>query len=309
MPSVEQLIEQLRHCVARGAGLLRRVDSRRFEQLLSALRRAVDEDRASGERAVNELVRTQVAQGLAPAFLERRHPFQDSEALTRLMQAEWLHRASFIQKSPSLLAFYRRLVRALDAEPTCILEIGVKGGGSTSFWKAAFPKATVVGLDIKIPPGLMSGLSSDAVVYVEGHQADVRTLRRIADRHGPFTLVIDDGSHVGSDQAVSLRTLLPRVAPGGYYVIEDIQTTVKPSSTREIDYGEDLWIDFTLAVLQRLRRGPLPPDSPGSELGRDLVRYITDLVIAHQVLAIRARTAQTWTERPDLSPGIAPQGG
>ena len=140
---------------------------------------------------------------------------------------------------------------------------------------------------------MKAGSSVEGVVYVEGDQTDGAMLGKLVDRYGPFSLVIDDGSHVGEHQAISMRRLLPAVQPGGYYIVEDIQTTVKASSTRAVDYGEDIWVDFMLAVLQRLRRGPLTSTSLGLQLGIDMARRIDDLVIGRQVLAIRAREPMT----------------
>ena len=87
----------------------------------------------SAQDAINTLVRTQVAQGLAPLFLEQFRPYQSNERLSALIEQGLLNRAAFMQKSPELLQFYKRLLVGL--EPQRVLEIGVKGGGSTAFWK------------------------------------------------------------------------------------------------------------------------------------------------------------------------------
>ena len=47
--------------------------------------------------------------------------------------------------------------------------------------------------------------------------------------HGPFDIVIDDGSHVNRHVHHSFRTLWPHLAPGGLYVVEDLQTSYWPS--------------------------------------------------------------------------------
>jgi cephalosporin hydroxylase len=203
-----------------------------------------------------------------------------------LIQDGLLHHATFIQKSPSHLRFYKALLAAMEPSPRRMLEIGVKGGGSTAFWKALFPSATVVGMDLKLR--WLDG-TDDGVTYVQGDQTDVARLQAIATEYGPFDLVIDDGSHVAAHQAITIRALLPHVQPGGFYVIEDIHASVKESSTRPVDYGEDIWADFTVALLQRLRRGPAPAASDGAVLARELAPRISEIVIARQVLAVRAK--------------------
>jgi len=259
---------------------------KQMDNLLKEMRRGVERDWERAQDAVATLIRTQTAQGLAPAFFARKRPWEGNAELATLIEHGILNHAAFIQKTPLMLAFYRRLLTGLDREPASILEIGVKGGGSTAFWKALFPGATVVGVDIALRRWLTLTPSADGVVYLQGDQSDAARLEEIAVRHGPFDLVIDDGSHVTDHQAGTLRCLLPHVRPGGAYVIEDTHASVsKPGQTG--DFGDDIWPDFTLAVLQRLRRGPLPPASPGVQLASAVSRMIADLIVSTQVLAIR----------------------
>lgn len=259
----------------------------RINKLLREIRRRTEGDWKKAQYAVNTLVRTQTAQGLAARFMEHAQPYKSHAELSAMIQDGLLHHATFIQKSPSHLRFYKRLLATMEPEPRRVLKIGVKGGGSTAFWKALFPSATVVGLDLKLR--WLPGLSEDGVIHLQGDQTDVGRLREIADQYGPFDLIIDDGSHVASHQVTTIRTLLPRVHPGGFYVIEDIHASVKESSTRQVDYGDDVWADFTVAILQRLRRGPLPPASEGVQLCHDLAPRVSEIIVARKVLAIRVK--------------------
>ena len=258
--------------------------------MLRRLRRWLDERRRA-RNAIATMVRLDIARELAPRFLSEKHPYRDDPQLQALIDERLLDRSAFLQKPPTLLAFYRRLLWAMDRPPAAILEIGVKGGGSTALWKALFPSATVVGLDIKLRSWLADGPSSDGVVYVEGDQTDVPRLRALAREYGPFDLVIDDGSHVPRHQETSLRALLPHVRTGGVYVVEDIQTGVKPAAEgRAVDYGEDVWADFVAGVFALLRGDVArDPGTSGARLATDLVRRIDDLVVAKNVLGIRVR--------------------
>ena len=260
-----------------------------MHELLLEMRRSVERDWERAQDAVATLVRTQTAQGLAPAFFERKRPWEGNSQLAAMIANGVLNHAAFPQKMPHILAFYRRLLTMLDREPTSILEIGVKGGGSTAIWKALFPGASVVGLDIKLRRWLTSEPSADGVVYLQGDQTDVARLEEIAAHYGPFDVVIDDGSHVTDHVGCTLRCLLPHVRPGGAYVIEDTHSSVrKPDSTGSIEhFGEDIWPAFTLAVFEHLRRGPRPPTSPGVELASAVRGMISDLIVSGQVLAIR----------------------
>lgn len=256
--------------------------------LLEELRARIDGDWAKAQDAINTLVRMQTAQGLAAQFLERRRPYEHSAVLSRMMEDRLLDKVSFIQKPPYLLRFYRRLLFAMESEPTSILEIGVKGGGSTAFWKVLFPRATVVGMDIKLQRGLAS--SEDGVIYVQGDQSDVATLERIAGDFGPFSIVIDDGSHVSDHQAATMRCLLPHVRPGGFYVVEDVHANLKEAGeSHKAGYGADIWVDFVSMWFERLRSGgAVPTDTVGGRLALEVARLTDDLIISKRVIVVRA---------------------
>lgn len=98
-----------------------------------------------------------------------------------------------------------------------VLEIGVENGRSLRAWREAFPEAHVVGLDLRGYPNSPDG-------RIECHKGDQRNpgdlLRAAAGRR--FDLVVDDASHVLADQLLSLFVLWPHLAPGGFYVIEEL---------------------------------------------------------------------------------------
>jgi predicted O-methyltransferase YrrM len=241
------------------------------DALLKQIRQHFEE----AQDAINSLVRVQVAQGLAATFLDRYRPYQDDERLANLVEHGLLNQAAFLQKDPALLRFYTRLLAGLKAER--ILEIGVKGGASTAFWKQLFPSAAVVGLDIDLRPRL----GGDGVIYVQGDQSDATHMNELAVTYGPFDLVIDDGSHVSDHQVASLRTLLGPVRAGGIYVIEDVHENLKPEK------GEDVWPDFVLTFFQRMRRGPVSRESVGAKLAIEVFPRVDDLLVSARAIAMR----------------------
>jgi predicted O-methyltransferase YrrM len=226
---------------------------------------------------INSLVRVQIGQGLAATFLERARPYEGDPRLVELMRSRLLNEAAFMQKSPALLRFYTRLFAGL--KPERILEIGVKGGGSTALWKQLYPDATVVGVDIDLRPRL----GGDGVVYVKADQSDPEQLTALATQHGPFDLVIDDGSHESIHQSVSLRTLLGHVRPGGLYVIEDTHENLKAEK------GEDIWPDFLMTFFQRTRstKAPFPAGTTGAQLALEVFPKIDDLILSARAIVIR----------------------
>jgi hypothetical protein len=137
---------------------------------------------------------------------------------------------------------YERHFQPLRERPLTVLELGIggfgdpaTGGGSLRMWKRFFRRAMVYGVDIFDK----SGVSEQRVHTIQGDFADRGFLASLADRIGPFDIVIDDGSHYCPDVITAFTALYPHVAPGGLYVVEDLQTSYWPgyggSSERRSD--------------------------------------------------------------------------
>lgn len=126
---------------------------------------------------------------------------------------------------------YHRHFEHLRNKPMRLLEIGVGGyenpdlgGESLRMWKAYFPHAEIIGLDCydKVH------LQEDRIRIIRGSQEDQRFLAEWSTEHGPFDIVIDDGSHLPQHVITSFETLFPILTEDGIYVIEDIQTSYWP---------------------------------------------------------------------------------
>ena len=125
------------------------------------------------------------------------------------------------------LPVYEEILAPLRHRPFALLELGVWKADSLVMWRDAFPKATVVGLDLD-PPAVDLG---PRVHVVSGDQGDAELLHRTAAQFAPdgFTLIIDDAAHAGLPAARSLQALYgPHLRPGGFYVIEDWATGYVP---------------------------------------------------------------------------------
>ena len=123
----------------------------------------------------------------------------------------------------NFLVFYEKFLAGLRYKDGLkVLEIGVYTGASLRMWEEYFPHATIVGLDIN--PEAKTHASPRCPVVI-ADQSDVAALARLVREHGPFELIIDDGSHAWHHQIASFRYLYAGLLPGGYYIMEDLDTS------------------------------------------------------------------------------------
>ena len=118
---------------------------------------------------------------------------------------------------------YEQHLGRLRGRKVRVLEIGVyRGGGLALLASYLGPEASIVGIDID--EGARAAVGTRFPVEI-GDQADPDFLRDVAERLGPFDVVIDDGGHTMRQQVVSVETLFPLVTAGGVYIVEDCHTS------------------------------------------------------------------------------------
>lgn len=104
-------------------------------------------------------------------------------------------------------------------------------GGSALAWRYMFP-SSAFDLDLHIMEfdeecARNWDLKNPGVAHVHfGDQGNVESLRQVMREAGdePFDLIIDDGSHLNEHQILTLETLIHNIAPGGIFIVEDIQS-------------------------------------------------------------------------------------
>jgi len=116
--------------------------------------------------------------------------------------------------------YHRHFERFRGTSPT-VLEFGVYRGGSLQMWKWYFGRrATIVGVDID--PDCKQ-YEEDSIRVEIGDQEDREFLRSLADRFGPFDVVIDDGGHTMAQQLATFDEIYPRTR--GTFLVEDLHTS------------------------------------------------------------------------------------
>jgi hypothetical protein len=116
--------------------------------------------------------------------------------------------------------WYEKYFKEISNKELKILEIGVLNGSSIKMWEEYFQNSKIYGLDIND----LKSYNTDRINILQGDQSDKSFLEQLSKQHGPFDIVIDDGSHRSSDMRASFNALFPLVKNDGYYIIEDLCT-------------------------------------------------------------------------------------
>jgi 23S rRNA U2552 (ribose-2'-O)-methylase RlmE/FtsJ len=137
---------------------------------------------------------------------------------------------------------YERHFGPLRHHVMSVLEIGVYRGASLQMWRDYFPRAEIFGIDIN-----EMAIKGDRIHTLRGDQSDAALLAQVREL-GPFDVIIDDGSHLGSHVLATFEGLYSSLQADGVYVIEDMHTSYQS------DYGGGPpgQTDTSVALVQRL---------------------------------------------------------
>jgi len=192
-----------------------------------------------------------VLRGLREAGLTKRQRLIILwSARTRLERLAALHRGSRLFKWWHYYEIYDRYFARLRRRNVKLLEIGLGYGGSLQLWRRYFgSSAKIIGIDIR---ETCKNFESRNTIIEIGSQDDAEFLNDVARRHGPFDIVIDDGSHHYNHQLVTFKTLFPHISAEGVYSCEDICT-----SYWEDEFGggprvEHSYVEFVKTLVDEL---------------------------------------------------------
>lgn len=124
-----------------------------------------------------------------------------------------------------------------------LLEIGVMDGLSMKMWRDYYPKAEIVGIDIKDMDHMHNDdwQVPDSVKLIECDGTDPRQTKKL----GMFDIIIDDGSHYCADQQKSFEILYyNQLNKDGVYILEDLWSSYvemyQNAEMTTMDYLEQL---------------------------------------------------------------------
>ena len=143
--------------------------------------------------------------------------------------------------------WYDTLFQPFQDKPVRVLEIGVLEGNSLAALREYFchPQARVIGMDID------TGCYQDEDVII-GDATDPEVLAYVISTHGPFDIVIDDGSHTNVDVINTFKYLFPKgLCEGGLYVVEDLVCWKSPGHNKPTHPNHmDYFIRFAYGLQQ-----------------------------------------------------------
>ena len=104
------------------------------------------------------------------------------------------------------------------------------------------------------------------------------------EEHGPFDIVIDDGSHIPKHVIASFNILFPKLADDGLYVIEDVQTSFWPQFGGSVlDGGATMHLAKT--ILEHLNHAEIKIVQPKRQVA-DFVKSIRSFRAYHNIFVI-----------------------
>lgn len=176
---------------------------------------------------------------------------------------------------------YSELFEKLRDRPVRVLEIGLMGMGrggwdddqlrdsgkargrdapSLRMWTHYFPRGEIFGLDFND----FSDVRIARCRILRGDASRPADLLAAVDETGSnFDIVIDDASHRSDHQQIALGTLFPAVAPGGFYIIEDLN--YQPPDREPPD---------AIKSVDLLRRAEVTGEFRSNHLSREAAAYL-----------------------------------
>ena len=116
---------------------------------------------------------------------------------------------------------YESLMKDFRDKPIRYLEIGVFKGESVKAFREVFKNAErIVGIDIDQSCKQYEDLSKNIHIEI-GNSINYEFIKSVVAKHGPFDIILDDGSHINRDVIISFELLFPLLADNGLYIVED----------------------------------------------------------------------------------------
>lgn len=138
------------------------------------------------------------------------------------------------------LPFYEEIIRHKKNENLTIMEIGVFYGESVKMWNEYLPNSIIYAADWwtgmqgngsffeNSKKFIEESKNYDRIKLIDLDQSDVNNIKKVCNdlSNVKFDLILDDASHKSRDQQITFKHMWKLIKPGGYFIIEDIHTSL-----------------------------------------------------------------------------------
>lgn len=211
----------------------------------------------------------------------------------------------FVFKDRALIDILEETIARLG--PRRIVELGIFQGGSTALLLELAKPERLLAIDsVAIEQGhpvetyaAERGLHDAVSLHGEVDQADRARLAELIELEfgdQPLDLVVDDCSHLYEPTKASLNELLPRLRPGGLYVIEDWYWAHTPVGVEPL---EGLWSDQVPLTKLLFELVIAVPSVPG---------LIAEISVLHKAVVLQRGPAEIDPGDFDISACSNPRG-
>ncbi|GAB4303084.1 MAG: hypothetical protein Kow0058_17230 [Roseovarius sp.] len=220
--------------------------------------------------AVPAMPGQEAAEGVEMSYFLDYLKRTDHRAVTK-----WLH----------YFPVYERELGHLRGRDISFLEIGIFRGGSIPMWKGYFGAGSRLCF-VDVDPACAAHAEPGTSVEI-GDQADPDFLARLAARHGPFDVVIDDGGHHSHQQIASLEHLWAHMKANGRYLVEDTHTSYWPGFGGGFR-AQASFIEHAKRLIDRMHSWYTDQDDifPFDPIARELagIRFYDSIVVLEKVI-------------------------
>ncbi len=138
------------------------------------------------------------------------------------------------------LPYYESILNDIKNEKLNVMEIGVFYGSSIKMWNEYLPNSIIYAVD------WWKGIQGNGTTFenhrlfveeskyyervkiIDMNQNDEDDIKKVCENlsNVKFDFIIDDASHVSRDQQITFEHMWSLVKPGGYFIIEDVHTSL-----------------------------------------------------------------------------------
>lgn len=161
------------------------------------------------------------------------------------------------------------------------LEIGICRGSSLKVFEEYFPKIFMVGLDIDDKSYLQNSNISTGILDQSNEDSLKLFYEHCVQNNHYFDFILDDGSHHMKDQQITLGYLFPLLKSGGFYIMEDLHTSLADNGF--VLYGRPLETgDYKKTTLGYLEDNAQFSSYIGKEQNEYIKNNTKEIIISNQ---------------------------